>query len=120
VASTAGSARVTQQYGVLGGGYRFGAEHWLRPFMALSAGVLRTAVEGQSNSPKQGHSVDQWSFLLDASLGAGLRLSERYYAALAAHVQVAAPYVAIHFVDEVVATSGRPNLLLTFTVGAWL
>jgi hypothetical protein len=53
-------------------------------------------------------------------LGAGLRLGGRYYAALAVHVQVAAPYVAIHFVDEVVATSGRPNLILTLTVGAWL
>ena len=120
VAGTAGSARVTQQYGVLGGGYRFRADQWLQPFVTLSGGVLRTSVEGQAGSPKQGHSEDRWSFLLDGSLGAEMRLGGRYSAALAAHVQVAAPYVAIHFMDEVVATSGRPNLLLTLTVGAWL
>jgi hypothetical protein len=120
VASMAGSARVAQHYGVVGGGYRFRADHGLRPFIALSAGVLRSSVEGQANTPNQGHAVRQWSLLLDGSLGAGLRLSARYYAALAAHVQVAAPYVAIHFMDEVVATSGRPNLLLTLTLGAWL
>jgi hypothetical protein len=120
VATTAGSARVAQHYGVVGGGYRFRADHWLRPFIALSAGVLRSSVEGQANTPYQGHAVRQWSFLLDASLGARLRLSGRYDATLAAHVQVAAPYVAIHFMDDVVATSGRPNLLLTLTVGAWL
>ena len=120
VATTAGNARVAQQYGVLGGCYRFRSDQWLQPFVALAAGVLRTSVEGQANSPKQGHSADQWSFLLDGSLGAGLRLRGRYFVTLAAHVHVAEPYVAIHFVDEVVATSGSPNLLLTFTVGAWL
>ncbi len=120
VATTAGNARVAQQYGVLGGCYRFRSDQRLRPFLALSAGVLRTSVEGQADLPKHGHSVDQWSFLLDGSLGAELPLGGRYYLTLAAHVHVAEPYVAIHFVDEVVATSGRPNLLLTLTVGAWL
>jgi hypothetical protein len=53
-------------------------------------------------------------------LGAGLRLPGRYYLTLAAHVHMAEPYVTIYFVDRVVATSGRPNLALTLTVGAWL
>jgi hypothetical protein len=88
--------------------------------LALSAGVLRTSVEGRADSPRQGHTVDQWSFLLDGSLGAALRLPDRYTLTLAAHVQMADPYVAIHFVDRVVATTGRPNLALTLTVGAWL
>jgi hypothetical protein len=39
---------------------------------------------------------------------------------LAAHVQVAEPYIAIHVVDTLVATSGRPNVLLSLTLGAWL
>ena len=120
VATTAGNARVAQQYGVVGACYRFRSDQRLQPFLALSAGVLRTSVEGRADLPKQGHSADQWSFLLDGSLGAELRLGGRFYAALAAHAQVAEPYVAIHFMDAVVATSGRPNFLLTLTVGAWL
>ncbi|HEX7508603.1 MAG TPA: hypothetical protein VF550_17655 [Polyangia bacterium] len=120
VATTAGKARVAQDYGILGGCYRFRSERRLRPFLALSAGLLRTSVEGQSDLPKQGHSTEQWSFLFDGSLGAGLRLGDRFSVTVAAHVQVAEPYVAIHFVDTIVATSARPNLLLTLTVGAWL
>ncbi len=86
------------------------ARSWRAAHLGRGAGWLAQA----------GHRVDQWSFLLDGSLGAGLRLYRRYYLTLAAHVQMAEPYVAIHFVDAVVATSGRPNLLLTLTVGAWL
>jgi hypothetical protein len=120
VATTTGNARVAQQYGVLGGYYRFRSEQRLRPFLALSAGVLRSSVEGRADSPKQGHLARQWSFLLDGSLGADLPLGGRYHLSLAAHAHVAEPYVAILFLDEVVATSGRPNLLLTLALGAWL
>ena len=120
VAATAGSARVAQQYGILGGCYRMGADPGLRPFFALSSGVLHTSVEGQADSPRRGHAVDQWSFLLDAGLGVGLRLYGPYTLTLAGHAQMAAPYVAIHLADPVVATTGRPNLAATLTVGAWL
>jgi hypothetical protein len=113
-------ARVAQQYGVLRACYRFRPDQRLHPILALSAGALRTSVEGQTDSPKQAHTADQWSLLLDGSLGVGLRLHGRYHLTLAAHVQVAQPYVAIHFTDEVVASSGRPNLLLTLALGAWL
>ena len=88
--------------------------------MGLAVGLLHTSVEGQSGVSLEGHDVDRWSFLSEASLGAGLRFSPRYYMALAAHVQVADPYVAIHVADAIGATTGRPNLLLTLTVGAWL
>jgi hypothetical protein len=120
VATTAGNAQVAQQYGILGGCYRLRRDQRLRPFLALSAGVLHTSIDGRADSPNQGHSADQWSFLLDGSVGTALHLGGRYYLTVAAHVQVATPYVAIHIVDTVAASSGRPNLLLTLTVGAWL
>ena len=120
VATTAGNARVAQQYAVLGGFYRFGSTQRLWPFFGLAAGALHTSVEGQAGWGTGGHTAGQWSGLLDVSLGTGLRLYGRSYLTLAAHAQVAAPYVAIHIVDTVGATSGRPNLLLTLTVGAWL
>ncbi len=120
VTTTVGSAQVAQQYGILGGCFRFRSDRRLWPLFALAAGVMHTSVEGQPGLGAEARSVDQWSFLMDGSLGAGLRLYRRYYLTMAAHVQMAEPYVAIHFVDAVVATSGRPNLLLTLTVGAWL
>ena len=120
VATTAGNARVAQQYAVLGGFYRLRSAQRLWPFFGLAAGALRTSVEGQAGSGTGGHTAERWSGLIDVSLGAGLRLYGRSYLTLAAHAQVAEPYVAIHIVDTVGATSGRPNLLLTLTVGAWL
>ena len=118
--TTDGSARIAQQYGTLGGCFGLHSGGLLWPFLALSAGVLHTSIEGHANLPMQGHKVDQWSFLMDGRLGARLRVTDRYYLTLAAHVQMAEPYVAIHIVDTVVATTGRPNLALTLTIGAWL
>jgi hypothetical protein len=120
VTTTAGSASVAQQYGILGTCFRFGSDRRLWPFFGLAAGVLHTSVVGQPGLGMEGHGVDRWSFLLDARVGTGLHLYPHYYMTFAVHVQVADPYVAIHFADAVGATTGRPNLLLTLTVGAWL
>lgn len=119
VTTTAGSARVAQQYAIVGAYYRLRAPR-LWPFFGLAAGVLRTSVDGQASFGPGGQSSERWSGLLDLGLGAGLRLFNRFYVALAAHAQVAEPYLAIHIVDKIDATSGRPNLLLTLTLGAWL
>ena len=120
VSTTAGNARIAQQYGLLGTCLRFGSDRRSWPFLGLAAGLLHTSIAGQAGVGMEGHTMDRWSFLLDASVGAGLRLSSRYYLTLAAHVQVANPYVAIHLADVVGATTGRPNLLMTLTIGAWL
>jgi hypothetical protein len=120
VSSESGSASVAQHYGLLGLETRFRSGRWLTPTAALSAGVLRTSVRGAADPPQQAQEAAQWSLLLDGSAGATVHLSRRYYLTLAAHVQLAEPYVAIRLLDAVVATSGRPNLALTATVGAWL
>jgi hypothetical protein len=120
VESQGGSAQVAQAYGVLGGSVRFRADARLRPFVALSAGALHTSVEGRADAPNEGRVVDRWSFVADAGVGSELRLPDRFYLSLAVHAQLAEPYVAVRFLDTVVATSARPNLLMTLTVGAWL
>jgi hypothetical protein len=115
-----GSAQVAQEYAVLGACYRGRVGERVSPFLSLSAGVLHTSVEGRGNSSSPGLSDQQWSFLVDAGLGTWVRLRDRFQVALAAHVQLAEPYLGVRFANTVVATSGRPNLLLTLTVGAWL
>lgn len=120
VATEAGSVEVAQSYGTLGLRYSIPSHAVVRGFAALGAGALRTALQGSADSPHRGHDVVQWAFLAEASVGASWRLSQRYTLSLAAHMQFAAPYVAIHFVDTEVATTGRPNLLTSLTLGAWL
>ncbi|HYP87377.1 MAG TPA: hypothetical protein VEQ59_04475, partial [Polyangiaceae bacterium] len=118
--SSAGSAQVAQQYGLLGASYPLGAIGSVTPSLGLAVGFLHTSVEAQAAAPKQGHEVQKWSLLMDGSLAASLSLSPRYYITLAGHVQMAEPYVAVRFVDETVASSGRPNLQLTSSLGGWL
>jgi len=119
VTTEAGNALVSTQSALLGASYRFAGAHQLRPLGALSLGVLHTGVTGRTEAPREGHSLEQWSFLLDASLGVAFELSQRYTAVLAGHAQLAQPYVAIRFGDQQVASSGLPNLLLSLSLGVW-
>jgi len=120
VVSASGSARVGQEYAVVGAGVCAFAGRTLQPCVALAGGVLRTAIDGEADAPADAHFVERWSFLLDAGAGARMNVLGRYHLTLAAHVQVAEPYIAIHVVDTLVASSGRPNVLLSLTLGAWL
>lgn len=120
VETALGRADVSEAYGVIGAAYRFRAGARLEPYAGLAAGLLRMSVEGHPNTSYQGRSAQGWSFLLDAGAGAWLRLHGRFYASAAAHVQMAEPYLGVRFADTVVATSGRPNLSLGLTLGAWL
>lgn len=119
MSSAAGSALVAQQYATVGASYRLRARERLWPFFTLAAGALHTSVEGQTGATTDGHTVAQWSLLLDGSTGVGLSISRRYFMTLAAHVQLAEPYVIIH-IGDAAASAGRPNLGLGLTVGARL
>ena len=119
VSNPSGHARIAEQY-ALGGVCLCGPSvRRLRPTFALSAGVLHTSVEGRADSPAEGHSVGQWSFLLQASLGARVVAFSRYELSAAVHAQIAEPYVAIYVGNEAVTTVGRPTLGVTLTLGAW-
>jgi hypothetical protein len=120
ISAAEGNARVAQVFGTLGLAFRARPRHAFWPYAAMSAGVLHTKLTGAANAPARGHNVDQWSLLLDACLGSGLSFSDRYFSTLGLHVQSAVPYVAIHFVDSVVATTGHPNFALSLSLGAWL
>ena len=92
----------------------------MRPLASLGAGALRTTADGSADAPNQGRHVTRWSLLLEAAVGAELRLDDHFFAMGAAHVQLAEPYLAVRLVDEDTATLGRPDLLFTLSVGAWL
>jgi hypothetical protein len=115
-----GSAQVAQQFALLGLGYRFRPGARWQPFVGLAAGALYTSVKGNADYPNRGLSAHQWSLLMDAGVGCRLRLRERFFLALAGHLQMAQPYPSVRFLDNDVATSGRPNVTLALTAGAWL
>jgi hypothetical protein len=120
VRGNAGNAVVAQEFALLGASYRFGLGKRLQPFVSFSGGLLHMAVDGKADSPYAGVRADHWAFLLDGGFGVRMRLPDRFQLSLAAHAQLAEPYPAIRFAGQVVATSGRPSILLTLTIGAWL
>ncbi|HEY5284719.1 MAG TPA: hypothetical protein VIM14_18145 [Polyangia bacterium] len=120
VQDDAGSARVAEEFALLGACYRFRPGRHLRPTISLAAGVLHTRAEGEATSAYRGLDAALWSFLLDGGVGVGLALAWGFEVAFATHAQIADPYPAIRFARSVVATSTRPSLLFTLTIGAWL
>jgi hypothetical protein len=113
-------AHIAQQYGLVGACVCAPSASRLHLVLGLAAGALRTVADGHAGAPLQAHSIAQWSFLLEASAGARLRLTEHTHLTLAAHVQLADPYVEIRVVNAASVTSGRPNLLFTAALGEWL
>ena len=114
-----GSAQVAEEFALVGARYRFIFGRHLRPAVSLAAGVLHTRAEGEATSLYQGRQAALWSFLLDGAVGIGVALTEHFEIAFATHAQVAEPYPTIRFDRSVVATSTRPSLLFTLTLGAW-
>jgi len=120
VAGQGGQARVSQEYALVGACYCLRSQFGLTPFAALAAGALRTSLEGNATPPATGHFNEQWSLVVEGSIGARWRVLGPFYLTLATHAHLATPYVSIHIVDTEVASAGRPNLLFALTAGAWL
>lgn len=114
-----GSAQIAQQYALAGLCACAPAARRLRPTLAVSAGVLHTSAEGRAEPPSQGHTTAQWSLLLQATVGVRLAFLERYELSLAAHAQLAQPYVAVYAGDAAPTTLGRPSFALTLALGGW-
>jgi hypothetical protein len=120
VGSSVKTAQVAQQFALVGASLRFRSLESVRPILSLAAGVLHTSVEGRGDWPYVGRTAAQWSFLLDAGVGARLAVGSRYEIAIETHVQLAEPYPVVQFLGADVASSGRPSLNLTLTLVAWL
>lgn len=118
--TTAGSVDVAQYFALFGASAAVRTGIAIEPLFALSVGAIGTSLNGHALPPNVAHDVTQWTAVADGSIGLRLRSSEHFYLTLAAHAQLAEPYVAIHFVDTIVATTGHPNLLVAVTLGTWL
>jgi hypothetical protein len=120
VGSGEGTAQVAQQFGLGGVSLRWPSRMGVRAVVSLAAGALHTMAEGRAGWPYAGQTAAQWSFLADAGLGMHLALGARYELAAEAHAQLAEPYPRFRVLGTDVATAGRPTLLFTLGVLAWL
>jgi hypothetical protein len=123
VQAQSGWADLAEQFGLIEAGVRLRPRRRLQPFFSLGAGAQHTSAEGRawpSLPYYRGQTAGRWAFLADA--GAGLRLSlvHHFEIALEVHAQLAQPYPAVRFLGAQAATSGRPDLLPSLTLIAWL
>jgi hypothetical protein len=114
-----GSVEVEQSFGSLGLRRCWWCAGRISPFVSVALGVERTSLSGDAVAPSVFHSVSSTGLLLEGGVGIAFRLSTSYFLSFGAHVQVIEPRPVIHFADEVVARSGRPNVALDLTLGLW-
>jgi hypothetical protein len=96
------------------------AHKGVRPAFSLALGTLHTAAEARADWPFDERTATLWSFLADVGVGMRLAAGHRYEVAIEAHAQLAEPYPVVQFLGANLASSGRPSLLLTLGLVAWL
>ena len=120
VGTSVGSAEISEQFVLGGATFRWRAHKGVHPALSLAVGALHTSAEGRADWPYTQQTAARWSFLADAGVGLRLALGTRYEMAIEAHAQLAEPYPVVRFLGVDVASSGRPTLLLTLALVAWL
>ena len=120
VESESATASVAQAFGLAEVGLKLRARQIVRPFFSLGAGVLHVTTEAQP--PPHGRAVNGglWTPIADAGLGVRIALRGRFELAAEFHAQVASNYPAIQFFGDTVARAGRPTMIGSLTLVAWL
>ena len=114
------SANVAQDFGLVEVAIKLRPERSLRPFISLGAGGLHAVADGQAPYPYLGKTSGLWTLIADAGVGARLALRSRFEVAVEVHAQVAQRSPVIQFVGDPVARGGRPTVIGSLTLVAWL
>ncbi len=119
VDAAAGSARVSEDVGLL----ELVAAPWqstvVHPLVSLGAGALYASVDGEANPPNAGRQSARWSAAFDAGVGAEAKIGTRFTVSLEAHALLAQPYPVVEFAGTDVAQSGRPSVVGSLSVVGW-
>jgi len=114
------TASVAQDFGLIEVGLKLRPAHSLRPFISLGAGGLHVVSDGQAPFPYLGMSNTLWTIIADAGVGARVALRSRFEVALEVHAQMARRFPVVQFVGDPVARGGRPTMIGSLTLVAWL
>jgi hypothetical protein len=120
VESDSATANVAQEFGLAELGIKLRAGRLLRPFLSIGAGVLRVTTEAQAPPPAHIENGGLWTPIGDAGAGLRVALRARFELAAEIHAQAAPLYPAIQFFGDTVARGGRPTVIGSLTLVAWL
>ena len=119
VSTTLGSARLSEQLGLLEGVFVLWPNAFVHPVVSLGAGALNVSAEGQAVWPYVGEQNSAWAFVADVGTGAGLRLDRAFDLSLEIHAFLTQPSFVTQFVDHSGPGVSQPSLLGTLTVVGW-
>ena len=120
VATSTGSASVTQAFGLVEAGLAFRPGKRLQPVVTLGAGALRVDEIGQGVPPFQGAEAGRFAAMLDGGIGLAARIAPHVALVAEAQAFLAFPYPTIRFVDTTVSTIGRPGFAQVLSLVVWL
>jgi hypothetical protein len=120
VATSLGTADITQALGLFEIGAVFRRQRRLNPVVTLGAGTIYVRSAGNGVYPYQGLEASEWSALIDCGVGLVAILGVHLATALELHLSLAAPHPVIRFSSTDAATIGRPALLASWTLVTWL
>jgi hypothetical protein len=115
-----GSASVTQEFALVEAAIKLRPGRRLQPFTSVGTGVLHVTAVGSTALPYRVRTGTLWTPVADVGAGARLALRRRFELALELHAQMAARYPAIQFFGDNVAWAGRPTVVGSLTLVAWL
>jgi len=120
VDSESASANVAQEFGLAEIAIKLRSGRLLRPFLSIGGGVLHVTTEAQAQAPARARNGGLWTPIADAGAGLRVALRARFELAAEVHAQAAPRYPAIQFFGDTVARGGRPTVIGSLTLVAWL
>ena len=120
VQTTLGSAAVSQTLGLGELTILFRSGRRLRPLVSFGGGALYVQSDGEAVSPYRGNRSERWAAVADGGVGVLGAFGRELALALEVHAFVAFPYPVVRFVDVTAATIGRPAVMASLTLVAWL
>jgi len=119
-----GSADIAQRLGLLEAVLRFRPGKQIQPFLSLGGGALQVVASGQPDNPNLylPAQPEPTRYCVVGNAGVGLRfpLQRRFELIVELQVEVARPYPVIQINQVSVATEGKPTLLGSLTMAAWM
>jgi hypothetical protein len=119
VSSALGSARISQEVGLLEGVYLPWPEAFVHPVLSLGVGAMYFSGAGQAVWPYVGEQSSARGFVADAGTGVVLRLDRSFDVSLEVHAFLTEPYPTTQFLDQSGPGLSQPSLLGTLTVVGW-
>jgi hypothetical protein len=120
VATSLGTADITQAFGLVEIGALFRRQRRLRTTVTIGAGTIYVRSAGNGVYPYQGIEQSEWSALIDCGVGLVAILGIHLATTFELHLSLAAPHPVIRFSGTDAATIARPALLASWTLVTWL